>query len=161
MLQAWSPDRADVRLRVKAAAPECVVLELDAANHMKAVPNKFDIVLNETRNSLRIEVCRRERSLKRANRVVHPFSKTGAPYDRLTTPTALLDSAVVIEVIDPATGVSLAGHGTAIFGSSQFYQVGTFTVPASGTFTLRARVYGEWGYAVGLTAYEFFVKRGP
>jgi len=98
---------------------------------------------------------------------IDEFTATGTPgeqltlYDRLTTPTALLDSAVVIEVIDPATGVSLAGHGTAIFGSSQFYQVGTFTVPASGTFTLRARVYGEWGYAVGLTAYEFFVKRGP
>src|SRR6266576_4510 len=98
---------------------------------------------------------------------IDEFTSTGTPgeqltlYDRLTTPTTLLDSAIVIEVIDPATGASLAGHGTAIFGSSQFFQVGTFTVPASGTFTLRARVYGESGYGVGQTAYEFFVKRGP
>jgi len=71
---------------------------------------------------------------------IDEFTATGAPgdqltlYDRLTTPTALLDSAIVIEVIDPATGVSLAGHGAAVFGSSTFYQIGTFTVPASGTF---------------------------
>lgn len=97
---------------------------------------------------------------------VDEFTSTGTGeqltlWDRLTA-TSSLDSALVLEVIDPATGTSLVGGNAAILGSSEFYSLGAFTVPASGTFIVRAHVYGEWGYAVGeTTTYEFFVKRGP
>ena len=77
-------------------------------------------------------------------------------YDRLTV-TSSVDSAIVLEAIDPAPGTSLVGSNTAVFGSS-FYPVGSFTVPASGRFIIRARIYG---YGLGTTSYEFFVKRGP
>jgi len=81
-------------------------------------------------------------------------------FDRLLVQSSI-DSAIVIEVVDPATGTSIMGGGTAVFGASGFVNVGSFTVPASGMFILRAHVYGEAGFGVGTTAYEFFVKRGP
>ena len=96
---------------------------------------------------------------------IDEFTSSGTPgeqltlFDRLTT-TASIDSAIVVEVIDPATGTALMGSNTAVFGNT-FYSVGSFTVPASGSFTVRAHVYGQAGYGVGQTSYEFFVKRGP
>jgi hypothetical protein len=97
---------------------------------------------------------------------IDEFTSTGTPGEQLTlwdrlTATSSLDSALVLEVIDPVTGKSLVGGNIAIMGST-FYSLGAFTVPASGAFMVRARVYGKWGYAVGeTTSYEFFVKRGP
>ncbi|HKW39684.1 MAG TPA: hypothetical protein VJN39_00415 [Gemmatimonadales bacterium] len=93
---------------------------------------------------------------------IDEFTSSGTPgeqltlYDRLTV-TSSVDSAIVLEAIDPAPGTSLVGSNTAVFGSS-FYPVGSFTVPASGRFIIRARIYG---YGLGTTSYEFFVKRGP
>lgn len=97
---------------------------------------------------------------------VDGFTSSGTPGEQLTlfdrlTATSSLDSAIVLEVIDPATGTSLVGSNTAVFGSSDFFPVGAFTVPVSGTFIVRAHVYGEHGYGVGTTSYDFFVKRGP
>ena len=97
---------------------------------------------------------------------IDEFTSSGTPGEQLTlfdrlTVTSSLDSAIVLEVIDPGTGTSLVGGNTAVFGSSAFFSVGSFTVPSSGTFVVRAHVYGEWGYGVGTTSYEFFVKRGP
>ena len=97
---------------------------------------------------------------------IDEFTATGTPGEQLTilsrlTTTSSLDSAIVVEAIDPATGASLAGGNAAVLGSSAFFPVGTFTVPASGAFMVRARVYGEQGYGVGLTSYEFLIKRGP
>ena len=76
------------------------------------------------------------------------------------TAQASLDSAAVLEVIDPATGASLVGSNTAILGAT-FASLGSFTVPARGSFLVRVRVYGSFGYGVGETSYEFFVRRGP
>jgi hypothetical protein len=97
---------------------------------------------------------------------IDEFTSTGTPGEQLTlfdrlTVTSSLDSALVLEAIDPATGTSLVGGNVAIFGSSAFYSVGSFTVPASGAFIVRAHVYGEYGFGVGTTSYDFFVKRGP
>ena len=72
-----------------------------------------------------------------------------------------MNQMTAVEVVDPATGTSIMGGGTAVFGASGFVNVGSFTVPASGMFILRAHVYGEAGFGVGTTAYDFFVKRGP
>lgn len=80
------------------------------------------------------------------------------PYLRLTT-QASVDSAAVLEVIDVTSGASLVGSNVAIFGAT-FTSVGSFTVPASGAFLIRVRVYGQHGEGVGETSYEFFVKRG-
>ena len=63
-------------------------------------------------------------------------------------------------VVDPATGASLVGSNVAIYGAA-FASLGSFTVPASGSFLIRVHVYGSYGYGVGETSYEFFVKRGP
>ena len=95
---------------------------------------------------------------------IDEFTATGTPGEQLTlldrlTATSSLDSAIVLEVIDPATGASLVGSNVAIFGSSAFSTVGSFTVPASGTFKVRAHVYGVFGYGVGTTSYEFLVSR--
>ena len=97
---------------------------------------------------------------------IDEFTASGTPGEQLTlfdrlTATSSLDSAIVLEVVDPGTRTSLVGSNTAVFGSSPFFSVGSFTVPPSGTFIVRAHVYGEWGYGVGATSYEFFVQRGP
>jgi hypothetical protein len=96
---------------------------------------------------------------------IDEFTSTGTPgeqltlFDRLTT-TSSLDSAIVMEVIDPASGQSMGSYGAAVFGST-FFPVAAFTVPASGTFIVRAHVYGKDGLGVGTTSYDFFVQRGP
>jgi hypothetical protein len=96
---------------------------------------------------------------------IDEFTATGTPGEQLTlfdrlSVTSSLDSALVLQIIDPATGTSLVGGNIAILGSSDFYQIGSFTVPPNGTFIVRARVYGKFGYGVGQTApYEFVVKR--
>ena len=97
---------------------------------------------------------------------IDEFTSSGAPGERLTlfdrlTATSSLDSAIILEVIDPGTGASLVGGNTAVFGGSAFFPVGSFTVPASGAFIVRAHVYGAGGNGVGTTSYEFFVQRGP
>ena len=96
---------------------------------------------------------------------IDEFTASGTPGEQLTLLSRLvtqssIDSAIVLEAIDPATGASLGGGNAATLGST-FVAVRTFTVPASGTFIVRAHVYGEWGYGVGETSYEFFVNRGP
>ena len=97
---------------------------------------------------------------------IDEFTSTATPGEqlrllaRLPTGASSGDSAIVVEAIDPATGTSLAGSNAATWGDT-FWEVGTFTAPASGTFLVRTRVYGEWGYGVGVTTYEFLVKRGP
>jgi len=98
---------------------------------------------------------------------IDEFTATGTPGAELTLQVRLAtaassgDSAVVIEAIDPATGASLAGSNAATWGAT-FWTVGTFIVPASGAFIIRARAYGEWGYGFGVTSqYEFLVKQGP
>jgi len=97
---------------------------------------------------------------------IDEFTSSGTPGEQLTlfdrlTATSSIDSAIVLEVVDPGTGTSLVGSNAAVFGSSSFFSVGSFTVPPSGTFIVRAHVYGEWGYGVGATSYDFFVRRGP
>jgi hypothetical protein len=97
---------------------------------------------------------------------VDEFTSTGTPGEQLALSSRLttlssLDSAIIVEVIDPATGASLVGGNVAIFGSNTFFTVGGFTVPASGTFIVQAHVFGEQGYGVGTTSYEFLVTRGP
>ena len=97
---------------------------------------------------------------------IDEFTSSGIPGEQLTlfdrlTATSSLDSAIVLEVIDPGTGTSLVGSNTAVFGGSTFFSVGWFTVPASGTFIVRAHIYGKDGFGVGTTSYDFFVKRGP
>jgi len=97
---------------------------------------------------------------------IDEFTSSGVPGERLTlfdrlAATSSLDSAIILEVIDPGTGASLAGSNTAVFGGSAFFPVGSFTVPASGAFIVRAHVYGAGGNGVGTTSYEFFVQRGP
>ena len=82
------------------------------------------------------------------------------PYFRLTQQSPV-DSALALEIIDPATGATLWGSGVAWTGTT-FGTYGDFTVPAGGTFQVRVRAYRffeELGFGVG--GYEFFVKRGP
>lgn len=95
---------------------------------------------------------------------IDEFTATGTPGEQVTllsrlTTFSAADSAIVVEAFDPATGMEVGGN-SATWGDT-FWTVGTFTVPSSGTFRVRARVYGEWGYGVGLSSYEFALKRGP
>ena len=97
---------------------------------------------------------------------IDEFTSSGTPGEVLTPFVRLLaqsplDSAVVLEVIDPSTpGGALLGSNAAFFGAT-FGSPGSFTVPTGGSFLIRLHVFGEAGYGVGRTAYEFFVKRGP
>ena len=96
---------------------------------------------------------------------IDEFTSTGTPGQQLSllvrlTAQSTSDSAIVVEAIDPATGTSLAGSNAATWGAG-FFPAGTFTVPASGAFKIRAHAWGQ-GYGVGVTPqYEFVVKPGP
>jgi hypothetical protein len=82
-----------------------------------------------------------------------------SPFFRLTAPTTI-DNAMALEIIDPATGSVLWGYGAAYFGTIYGTSGTPFTVPASGSFTIRIRSYRsfeELGF--GTSGYEFFIKR--
>ncbi len=97
---------------------------------------------------------------------VDQFTASGTPGEQLTpyfrlTQATTVDSALALEIIDPATGAILWGNGAAWIGTS-FGTYASFTVPAGGTFRVRVRAYRffqELGFGTG--GYEFFVKRGP
>lgn len=96
---------------------------------------------------------------------IDEFTATGTPGQQLAllvrlTALSTIDSAIAIEAIDPANDSSLAGSNAASWGAS-FFSVGTFLVPASGVFKVRAHAWGQ-GYGVGVTPqYEFLVKPEP
>lgn len=96
---------------------------------------------------------------------IDEFTSTGTPGQQLAllvrlTVKSTIDSAIALEAIDPATDSSLAGSNAASWGDA-FFTLGTFMVPASGVFKVRAHAWGQ-GYGVGVTPqYEFLVKPGP
>ncbi len=85
---------------------------------------------------------------------------TLAVWWRLVADPVPQDGLITLEVIDPATGVVLAGSGVSLYHSSTTYFLqGSFVVPAGGTYLVRVRAPGFAGITDLTTApYEFFVK---
>jgi len=81
-------------------------------------------------------------------------------YLRLTAPPVNGGNGygLTLEIINPVTGDTLAGKGTEIFGQTQLYPVGTFTVPAGGQFLIRVRGSGTFGDDIITAPYEMQVK---
>jgi hypothetical protein len=52
------------------------------------------------------------------------------------------------------------GQLSQFFGQA-FGRVGSFAVPASGSFLIRVRGTGTWGEDITTAPYEFFIRRGP
>ena len=93
------------------------------------------------------------------------FTSSGTPgeplgvFVRMTAPPVGQPfHGLTVEIIDPATGDTLAGRGAETFGQ-QFWQVGSFNVPAGGNFVIRVRGTGFWGEDLTTGPYEFFIKR--
>jgi hypothetical protein len=93
------------------------------------------------------------------------FTSSGTPgeplgvFFRMTAPPVGQQfHGLTVEIIDPATGDTLAGRGAETFGQ-QFWQVGAFNVPAGGNFVIRVRGTGFWGEDLTTGPYEFFIKR--
>jgi hypothetical protein len=100
---------------------------------------------------------------------IDEFTTTAVPGDTLTAYIRLTAPAVgvpdqfhglTLEVIDPATGNTLAGSLEQFFGQT-FGPVGSFAVPAGGAFLIRVRGSGTFGDELTTAPYEFFVRRGP
>jgi hypothetical protein len=97
---------------------------------------------------------------------IDEFTSSGTPGDQLTLFYRLAGPAtpdgglITLEVVDPATGLSLVGSNAAVFGTV-FFSPGSFTVPSSGAFIVRAHGYGLFGTWTATAPYEFFVKHGP
>jgi hypothetical protein len=98
---------------------------------------------------------------------VDEFTSSGTPGERLSAWWRLTGnpvppgSLITLQVVDPATGMVLAGSGAALIASTaNFIEQNSFTVPASGAFLVRVQGYGL-GTNLGTAPYEFFVKRGP
>ena len=99
---------------------------------------------------------------------IDEFTSSGTPGDtlsawwRLTANPVPAGSFMTLEVVDPATGATLAGQGASLVGSvPQYWSPGPFVVPPGGAYLLRVRGGGTFGDEVGTAPYEFFVKRGP
>ncbi len=84
-----------------------------------------------------------------------------SPWYRLTaSPIPPPGSGITLEVIDPATGAVLIGHGASVIGSTpQYFSPGPFVVPPSGTYLIRVHSGGWFGDELETAPYEFFVKR--
>ncbi len=100
---------------------------------------------------------------------IDEFTATAVPgetltaYIRLTAPpVGVVDQfhGLTLEVIDPATGNTLIGSLAQFFGQT-FNPVGSFAVPAGGSFLIRVRGSGTFGDELTTAPYEFFVSRGP
>lgn len=91
------------------------------------------------------------------------FTSTGTPgaplgvFFRMTAPPGGQPYGLTIEIIDPVTGDTLAGRGTQTFGQ-QFWQVGSFSIPAGGNFIVRVRGTGTFGEQLTTGPYEFFIQ---
>jgi hypothetical protein len=84
---------------------------------------------------------------------------TLVPFSRLTADPVPAGSLITFEIVDPATGVILAGTGVAASGASaQFGSPGAFVVPPSGTYLVRVRAYDR---DLATAPYEFFVTTPP
>ncbi len=99
---------------------------------------------------------------------IDEFTSSGTPGDtlsawwRLTANPVPAGSFITLEIVDPATGVTLAGQGASLVGSvPQYWSPGPFVVPPGGAYLLRVRGGGTFGDEVGTAPYEFSVKRGP
>jgi len=79
-------------------------------------------------------------------------------YLRVTAPPVPSGSGLTLEIIDPATGDILAGQGVQVFGQSQLYPVGSFSVPAGGQFLIRVRGSCTFGDDIITAPYEIQVK---
>lgn len=99
---------------------------------------------------------------------IDEFTTTAVPGDTLTAyirltaaPVGVPDQfhGLTLEVIDPATGNTLAGSLEQFFGQT-FNPVGSFAVPAGGALLIRVRGTGTFGDELTTAPYEFFVKRG-
>ena len=98
---------------------------------------------------------------------IDEFTTTAVPgetltaYIRLTAPPVGEQfHGLTLEVIDPATGNTLIGSLAQFFGQT-FNPVGSFAVPAGGSFLIRVRGSGTFGDELTTALYEFFVSRGP
>jgi len=96
---------------------------------------------------------------------IDEFTSTGTPgatlvpFSRLTADPVPAGSLITVEIVDPATGVVLAGTGVAASGASaQFGSPGAFVVPGSGTYLVRVRAYDR---NLATAPYEFFVSTPP
>ncbi len=92
------------------------------------------------------------------------FTSPGTPgeplavFFRMTAPpVGPAGYGLTIEIINPATGDTLAGRGVQTFGQ-QFWQVGSFNVPAGGSFVIRVRGTGTFGEGLMTGPYEFVIK---
>ena len=99
---------------------------------------------------------------------IDEFTSTGTPGEtltpwwRLTANAVPTGSFITLEVVDPATGATLAGQGASlILSAPQYWSPGGFVVPQGGAYLVRVRGGGTFGDEVGTAPYEFFVKRGP
>ena len=81
-------------------------------------------------------------------------------YLRLTAPPVNSGNGagLTLEIINPVTGDTLAGKGWQIFGQTQLYPVGSFSVPAGGHFLIRVRGSGTFGDDIITAPYEMQVK---
>jgi hypothetical protein len=95
---------------------------------------------------------------------VDEFTSSATPgtwltaYLRVTAQPIPAGHGLTLEIIDPATGDTLAGKGTEVFGQSQLFSVGSFTVPPSGNFLIRVRGSGFFGDEIITAPYEMSVK---
>lgn len=99
---------------------------------------------------------------------VDEFMAVGTPGERLTPEFRLtadpvpFGGLISLHIVDPASGVILAGGGAAVFRSDPaFFSPGTFIVPSSGAFIVRMQ---SGGFALpemehGTAPYEFVVRR--
>jgi len=100
---------------------------------------------------------------------VDEFTSSATPGDslvgwfRLTAATNPPGQEINMEIVDPATGVVLAGTGVSPLGpSTDFIPLNSFRVPASGNYEIRVRQYvGAEGNPATTAQYEFFVARAP
>ena len=93
------------------------------------------------------------------------FTSSGTPgehldvYFRMTAPPVGEQfHGLTLEIIDPATGDTLAGWGIQYFGQ-QFSQITTFSVPAGGNLRIRVRGTGTFGEDITTGPYEFFLRK--
>lgn len=98
---------------------------------------------------------------------IDEFTLSGTPGDtlsfwfRLRAAPVPAGSGISPVVINAATGAVLSGSGFSMTGSlPEFFSVGSFIVPATGSLLIRIRGSGSLGEGLGTAPYEFFIKRG-
>jgi hypothetical protein len=99
---------------------------------------------------------------------IDEFAASAIPGDSLTVWWRLAEapvpdgSLITLEIVDPATGVILAGGGGWSLNrpSLEFIRWVRFAVPQRGLYLIRVRANGMWGEAIGTAPYHFVITRG-